>query len=220
LNTRSIIYLLSLLIIISPLLNADSLWDDKAADIYSRRIYFAPGDSVEIIINESTFYQYQSESSTVKNFTVSIDGGDSTGTFEFIPSANGQENQTSRLKDEYKISQVVMGRILAVGQDGLQVSASKEVEINHRKMFLQVEGVVPLSLVDGGRVWFHQMIDPKMSLISMLEDNEQLLSDVDLIYKVLNSDTTGDAVTVTELSDQKKQKLLLDIFNKVLNIVF
>jgi len=201
---------------------ADSLWNDNTANIYSYKINYKVGDSIELNVNEQSAINYKEQSKSTKSINVNIQGGEMTGILSFIPKGNIDENKNSSDNDNLQIRTVLQGRITNIGDGFVTVNASKTITINNRTSSVQLTGEASFSDIIGKKIVSSKLVNPRLTITTLFENKNTVLANNDFTTVITNPDATNDKdkKSETKLNEAKKKELLLNYFNKVLNVIF
>lgn len=218
---KKLFLVLSLIILFfSIYLFSESLWNDKAGDIYNRKIFYNVGDSINIVITESSKYEYKSSTKSLKSYNIDITGGELSGIFDFLPKANIEEDKNSIDNDSLKIENVIQGRIVNVSDNYITVRGTKRIQMNNKVSSITITGDAYYSDVVDNSINSNKMINPSLSVTTLLDNQRTIITERDLLREVLNPEATTDIIETTKLSDAKKREILLNFFNKILNLIF
>lgn len=145
---RPSILFMSILIIfsLSLIVNADnSLWSDKAADIYQDRQEFKIGDIITVLIEESADAVQSANTSTSQESNV--EAGPGLGIFEFIKafsfdysdegSADGQTQRSGTLRADITTQ---ITEILPSGN--FRIVGTKKIKINGEEQIIKLTGII------------------------------------------------------------------------------
>jgi flagellar L-ring protein FlgH len=215
--TRILIFIFSFMTIAA---SADSLWNDNSANIYSNKIKFAVGDTIQILVDEQSVIDYKSDNKTVKSYDINIQGGELTAILNFVPKGNVQESGSAQNKDNLKIQTTIQGRITRIGNNTVTITGSKNLVVNNKSNFVTITGDASFSDVTAKSVLSSKLIDPQISITSLIDNKNQIINTNDIETVTLNPDSTSDKKQETRLKDAKKKELLLNYFNKILNVIF
>lgn len=124
---------------------AESLWDDKAADMYKDDIARDIGDLVTIIIVEKS--SASQKASTETSQETAVDAGPGLGIFDFVKTfsfdysdENGADGSTVR---EGLLNARITAQIIDKQPNGnLIVQGLKSIKINGEKQEIQITGVI------------------------------------------------------------------------------
>jgi hypothetical protein len=213
-------FLLLIIIITNYFLNGESLWDDKAGDIYNRKIYYNEGDSINVIITESSSIDYKSNSKSLKTYGFDITGKELTGIFTFLPKGNSEETENSQSKDTLKINSEIQGRIISAIGNSVTIQARKQIIIDNKSSVMEITGDANLKDIKGNSIFSTKLINPTLRITTLLDNTRTIINPNDLKTTIINPDSTTDRKTETTLNDGKKRELMLYYFNKILNVIF
>jgi len=197
-----------------------SLWDDRAADIYSKKIYYNIGDTVEVIINESTNIDYKTSTKSVKSYKLNISGGEISGIFDFIPAGSVEENKTGSDKDTLKINNSIQARITGVNNNMVTLQGVKNIVVNNKNNSIVLTGEANVFDIKDNAVLSNKLINSTIAITTLLDNKNNIINNIDLTEERVNPDSTTDTRTKTKLSEEKRRELLLLYFNKILNVIF
>jgi flagellar basal body L-ring protein FlgH len=209
-----------IIIFFSIYINTTSLWDDKAGDIYNRKIFYNVGDSINIIITESSKFEYKSSTKSLKSYDIDISGGELSGLFNFLPKAYIEEDKNSLDNDSLKIESMLQGRILRVSDNYVTIRGTKRIQMNNKISSITITGDAYYSDIIDNSIISNKMINPTLSLTTLLDNQRRIITERDLFTEVLNPDSTTDRIETTKLTEEKKREILLNFFNKILNLIF
>lgn len=216
----SLFFVLLLILITTCFISAESLWIDSAADLYSRKVVYNTGDSIKILIEEETTISYKSDSKALKSYNLNITGGELSGLFSFVPQGNVEENTSSQDKDDFIIINSIQGRITQVDNNYLTISGTKTYTINNKTSKVVIGGVVNIKDVYMNTVRSSNIMDQTLSITTLLDNDNTIITSEDLATVITNPDATSDFQEETQLSEEKKKELLLQYFNKLINVIF
>lgn len=218
---KSFIVLFIFLFLITALhIYSESLWDDRATDIYNRKVYYNVGDPIKIVIDERSSMEYRASSKSLKNYQLNVTGGEMSGLLSFVPTANVQENKSGQERDNLSIQNVIQGRITNITDNYVTIRGSKSIGVNNKVNTIIVFGDANFSDIDGNTIYSDMLINPTFRITTLLDNDRVVITDDDLISEILSSESTGEELEITKLSEEKKKEILLGYFNKVLNVLF
>lgn len=192
------------------LLCSANLWDNQAADVYSRKIRYKVNDGVKIRVDEKTKLKYTGSSKSLKTTAVNSQSGELSGVFEVIPSGDVNESKESSNKDEFEYVAELQGRIIDVKDNYVTVSGSKTISVDNKLSRISIRGDVALNNLKGNNVDASDLMDESLEITTMIDNAYLPLTSEDL-------DVSSDSVVLTE---EKKRDLLLQYLNKMLNVIF
>lgn len=213
-------YVLIIFLITTYVVSAKTLWIDSAADLYSRKVQYTQGDSIKILIEEETTISYKSDSKALKTYNLNITGGELSGLFSFVPQGNVEENTTSQDKDDFIIINSIQGRVMGVENNYLTISGTKTYTINNKTSSVTIGGIVNIADVYMNTVRSSNIMDQTLKITTLLENENTIITSEDLASVIANPDATGDIQEETAISEEKKKELLLQYFNKLINVIF
>lgn len=205
---------------LSLILLSQSLWDDKAANIYSYKINYKEGDSIKVFIDETTSVKYKSNTKALKTYKLNIKGGEMSALFNFLPEGNVEENKTAQDSDEVEIVNELQARVISVGENYITIEGRKSFIFNNRTSTIEINGDVNFTDITGNRVYSKDISNQTLRISTLLENSGALINSADLERVVLNPDATTDIREETRLTEERKQEILLEYFNKLLNTIF
>ncbi|OHD14444.1 MAG: hypothetical protein A2Y34_17410 [Spirochaetes bacterium GWC1_27_15] len=217
---RFLIILIVVFSFISVLLFSDSLWNDISANIYSQRVNYRVGDSIEIVIDEQSVIDYKTNSKSLKSFNINLQGGEMTGIFSFLPKGSIEENKNNQDKDNLKIQTTINARVTNVANGYITITGSKTIQINNKTSSFQIAGEANIADIVGKSILSKKLVNPTISITTLFDNKNIVLNQNDLQKVRVNPDSTTDLREETRITDQKKQQMLLDYFNKILNVIF
>ena len=197
-----------------------SLWDDKASNIYSRKINYAVGDSIQIIITEDSAVEYKTSTKALKTFKIDISGGEMSGVFNFLPKGDVEDNKNSQDSDRLKINSVISARIVQVNDNYVTVRGIKQVSVNNKTSSIDISGDASLQDINGKSILSSKLTNQSLRITTLIDNQNNVITANDLQTVAANPDSTTDKKQTTSLSDAKKRDLLLRYFNKLLNLIF
>lgn len=201
-------------------IHSESLWVDEAADIYSKKINYSIGDTIEIRINESSHYEYKATSNALKSFEVAIEGGELKDIFDFLPVADVNENKSIQDSDSFEYQAVMQAGITDISGRILSVQGRKQFQINNKSGTIELSGEASISDIVDNSITSSKLLNPRLRIITLLDNQNTVITGTDIITKILNPDTTGDVIEEEDISEEKKKELILYVFNKILNVIF
>ena len=209
-------------VLLSPSLYAESLWNDNAANIYSNKVNFRVGDTIRILVDEKSSIDYKSQNKTIKSYDINISGGELTAILNFVPKGSVEESGNSQNKDNLKIETTIQGRVTAIGNNFVTITGTKNILVNNKSNLITITGDASFADVNANSILSSRLINPRISITSLIDNNTNVITANDLEEVVTNPDATSDALkkTETKLKDAKKKELLLNYFNKILNVIF
>jgi hypothetical protein len=202
------------------LLDAKSIWDDRAGDIYSRKVYFKEGDSVQIVISENSALEYKSASKSLKNFKVDVKGGEMSGILSFLPAGSIEEAKNGSDNDKLNIKAVISARVEKVNPNSVLLRGIKQITMNNKTSSMEISGEASVKDINGNSILSSKLMSQTLRITTLIDNQNNVITARDLETKVTNPDSTTDRKEEIKLSDAKKRDLLLKYFNKLLNLVF
>lgn len=199
---------------------AISIWDDRRADIYSKKINYNVGDSVVVLITEESSYEYRSTGKGLKSYKVDIRGGEAKGIFDFIPTGSSEENLALNERDSLKVKNIIAARIVALNNNIATIQGIKNVSVNNRVSNIAIRGEVNISDIKDNQILSSKLLNSTVTITTLLENSKTVISNRDIQEVPVNPDSTTDTRTTNRLSKEKERELLLQYFNKILNTIF
>jgi hypothetical protein len=196
------------------------LWDDRAKDIYNRKIYYNNGDSIKVIITEKSSIDYKSNTKSLKAYTFDLSGKELTGLFTFLPKGNSDETENSQSKDNLVINSEIQGRIINVLNNYVTIQARKQITIDNKTSIIEITGDADLKDIKSNTIYSNYLINPILRITTLFDNSKVVINPNDIQTTILNPDSTTDRKVETSLTDAKKRELLLYYFNKILNVIF
>lgn len=216
---KKILIFLNYGIIILSLL-AESLWNDNQAYIYSRKINYRVGDTITVIVDEQSSFEYKANSKGVKTYNINIQGGELSAIFSFFPKGTIEENKNLQDKDDFKIKMTLQGIITAVNDTRVTINATKQITINNKVGSIQITGSADVKDIVGNTILSKKLANQTLVITTVVDNLNNIIQDNDLVQVVINPDSTTDRREETRLSEQRKRALLIEYFNKILNLIF
>ncbi|HOV13315.1 MAG TPA: flagellar basal body L-ring protein FlgH [Spirochaetota bacterium] len=199
---------------------SETLWNDNAANIYNRMINYKVGDTIEIVIEENSSIDYKGTNKTVKSSNINIQGGEMTSILSFLPKGSIEENKNSQNKDQIKITNIVQGRITAVNGETVTINANKSLNVNNKISNVAITGEANFSDISGKRISSKKLINSQINITTLVDNQNIVINQNDFERFRVNPDSTTDLREDTRIRDDKKRQMLLDYFNKILNVIF
>ncbi len=127
-----------------PLASAASLWSDQGS-LFSDRKARAVGDSLTIIINESTSASHSGSASNSKSGSTTMNAG--TGLLTFIDNASASSNDSFKSDGKISNTNAVSGRItvqvMAIKPNGnMVISGTQTIKQNNEEQKITISGEV------------------------------------------------------------------------------
>lgn len=205
---------------LSYTLFSESLWNDNATYIYSQKINYKAGDTVEIVVEETSVIDYKSTNKTDKFSNITITGGEMTTLLTFLPKGNIEESKNSQNKDQFKINTVLQGTITNINNQIVTISASKNVQIDNKSSKVQITGEANISDISGKKISSKKLLNSQISITTLIDNDNIVINQNDFEKFRINPDSTTDLREDTRIRDEKKREMLLNYFNKILNVIF
>jgi Flagellar L-ring protein len=202
------------------LIDSKSIWDDRAGDIYSRKVFFREGDSIQIVVSESSALDYKSASKSLKNFKVDVKGGEASGILSFLPAGSIEEAKSGNDNDKLNIKTVISARVESVNPNSVLIRGIKQITVNNKSSYIEIAGEASVKDINGGSILSSKLMNQTLRITTLIDNQNNVITARDLETKVTNPDSTTDRKEEIKLSDAKKRDLLLKYFNKLLNLVF
>lgn len=191
-----------------------SLWNDKAANIYNSKIYYNVGDSIQIKITEDFTYEYRASYKTLKSFKLDSSGGELSGIISFIPKGQAEDNKTGNEKDSAKIKSIIQARVVRVENNFITIQGSKTITLNNKTSSVTITGDASLTDIKNNSILSGNLVNMNLSITTLIDNANVIIRNQDI---ETNPDATTDK---NKLSDAKKREILLEYFNKILNVIF
>ncbi len=202
------------------LLFSETLWDDNYANIYSKKINYRVGDTLTVIIDEQSSFEYKATNKGLKTYNVNIQGGELSAIFSFLPKGSIEETKNLNDKDNFKIKMTLQGTITAVNGNIVTINATKQLTINNKTGVLQITGDADVKDIKGDTILSQKITNQSLRITTVVDNMNDIIQDNDLVQVVLNPDSTTDRKEETRLSEERKRALLIQYFNKILNLIF
>lgn len=215
-----LIVLIIILSLLSILLFSESLWNDKAKNLYSRKINFIEGDSVTVIINETSLLDYKSNTKTTKSYSINVTGKNITGIIDFLPKGSVEESKNGANSDKIKLNYSIQAKITAIDGNIATLQGSKTFIIDNKQTIVALLGDVNISDISANSVFSSKLLDAQIKIVTLLENNNAVVNNSDIVDVITNPDSTGDKIIKSTLSDTKQKELLRKYFNKILGTIF
>ncbi|MDU2063684.1 MAG: flagellar basal body L-ring protein FlgH [Sporomusaceae bacterium] len=129
----------------SPLVFADSLWNDSAQSMFSDRRAHSIGDTLTIVISENSSAVRSGNASNSKSGSNTLNAG--TGIFHFLASATASGSDSFSAKGALTNTNTVTGRVtvqvVGVKPNGyLMISGTQTINQNDEVQKITVTGTV------------------------------------------------------------------------------
>jgi len=183
-------------------------------------INYKVGDTIEIVIEENSSIDYKGTNKTVKSSNINIQGGEMTSILSFLPKGSIEENKNSQNKDQIKITNIVQGRITAVNGETVTINANKSLNVNNKISNVAITGEANFSDISGKRISSKKLINSQINITTLVDNQNIVINQNDFERFRVNPDSTTDLREDTRIRDDKKRQMLLDYFNKILNVIF
>ncbi len=197
-----------------------SLWDDEFKDIYSKKVKYEAGDSVNIVFSENTLIKYKSQSTTFKSNEQSFKSEDLSGVFDLIPKGSGTTSRNSQENDALSINLSIQGEITKKEGSKLTIYAYKSLTVNNKINIIEVQGIASISDIKAGSIKTTFLREGRLRITTLSESDKTIIGPDDITPDIAAADATGDANQTINLTDQKKRLLLIEFLNKALNIIY
>ncbi|HOJ64073.1 MAG TPA: flagellar basal body L-ring protein FlgH [Spirochaetota bacterium] len=199
---------------------SESLWNDNYANIYAKKINYRVGDTITVIVDEQTTLEYKSNNKGLKTYNVNIQGGELSAIFSFLPKGSIEETKSLNDKDDFKIKMTLQGIITNVTDTRVTINATKQITINNKSGSIQITGVADTKDIVGNSVLSRKLANQTLTITTVVDNLNNIIQDNDLVQVVINPDSTTDRREETRLSEERKRALLIQYFNKILNLIF
>ena len=216
---KILVYIFCFTLLIS-LCYAESIWDDKQAGLYSRNVSLNVGDSVRILITENSKINYKSSSKSNKTGSVSIDGGQYSAIFGFLPTGNGIETSDTDNKDESEISGSLVANVSAVSNNTVTLQGRKSVTLNNKTSIVEISGIADTKFIKNGSLYSSDIQNLTVKVTTLLANDKAILQDSDIITRLKNPDNSDDLSTETVISEEKQKELYLKYVNQILGTIY
>lgn len=215
-----ILFLFLILFIFSFNIYSVSLWDDRAGDIYNKKIYYNIGDSIQVVITEDSNYEYKSSNKSLKSYKIDVRGGEISGFFDFIPQGGIEENKTGSERDNLKIKNSIQATVTGINNNIVTLRGTKNLSLNNKLNRITLAGQANIFDIKDNMILSSNLINSTLSITTLLENQNNIITNNDLVTELVNPDVTSDTRTQTKLSDAKRRELIIEYFNKILNVIF
>ncbi len=226
---KKIISLLLFLLLIFNPAYSKILWNENN-NIYSTKHNYKIGDTLKIIFNEKTLINYQISLSEENKITTTTKAGQGLS-INFLPDLSSGDNfqtlQKSSTKNKGILSKRITAQITKILNNGnLQITGSHSIKINDTLEKVSIKGIVNPKLIKNKRQIFStDVINPSISYYSKIIKPD-IVSAKDYIQSfstnisVVSGKTQVNITKKYELSEQKKNKLIIKYLNKILSVLF
>lgn len=199
---------------------SESLWDDNYANIYTKKINYKVGDTITVIIDEQSAFEYKANTKGIKTYNINIQGGELSTIFSFFPKGSIEETKNLNDKDNFKIKMILQGTITAVNGNLITINAIKQLTINNKIGVLQITGNADIKDISNNTILSNKITNQNLTITTVIDNRNDVIQNNDLVQVVINPDSTTDRKEETRLSDERKRALLIQYFNKILNLIF
>jgi flagellar L-ring protein precursor FlgH len=142
---KTLLLLLAMLVLISPVILAESLWNENSADLYHDYPEYEVGDIITVVIEEDASAIQSANSDTSQNSSYNAEEG--TGFLDFIPffdfnysdseTADGETQRSGTLEADITTQ---VAEITANGN--LKIRGTKKVKINGEIQTIVLAGTI------------------------------------------------------------------------------
>jgi len=218
-----------ILFLISNFLEAESLWVEEG-NIYSRTKSWKVGDTIKIIFKEKTILEYNNLVSEMTKINARGEGG--SGAFiNFLPKLGGSENfetsQRASVKNRREISRVITAQVInLLPNKNLQISANHNIIINNNSETITITGEVnPSDIKNKKYVYSTDIINASINYQSVIL-KPTLIAQSDFVktyqtnISVVSGKTQINITSQYEISENKRNQLILEYLNKIISILF
>lgn len=212
--------ILILILLISFNIYSVSIWDDRAGDIYNKKIYYNIGDSVQVVIAEDSNYEYKSSNKSIKSYKIDVRGGEITGIFDFIPQGGVEENKTGSERDNLKVKNTIQATVTGINNNIITLRGIKNFSVNNKNNRITLAGQANIFDIKDNMILSSKLINSSLSITTLLENQNNIIENNDLVTELVNPDVTSDTRTRIKLSDERRRELIIEYFNKILNVIF
>jgi len=202
------------LLAVSLAFSADSLWKDSG-DLYSSRS-FKPGDPIMVVFQNKKIVEFSTFQENYESASLNNPDKSSTMVLNFLPSLSGdnanKSSKSARVKHANNLNFSVMASVQSVDSNGNMVIAGRHrITVNNQTETAEVTGVVNSRYVRGDKVWSDDVAD-------LVVTYDRFIFKKDMFNAAdFQNQVTG---TNKNLTDAKKQELILKYFNQVLPLLF
>jgi hypothetical protein len=216
---KIIFYIIELSILIS-IAYAESLWDDSGKNIYSNKVSYKNGDSVKIIIDEQQKIKYKSSTDSRKADSVSINGGEYSALFNFLPNGTSTETKNGNDEDEFHLNGTIVASITSVNDNTVTLVGRKTLSLNNKTSLMEMSGTANMSSIKSGTIVSSDIQNLSLRVSTLLFNENDIINGDDIVERLRNPDATDDDSTETVISDEKRKEMFLRYVNKLLNVVY
>lgn len=226
---RRIFFTFILISVFIGILYAETLWDEKG-NIYSTKKQWKVGDSLKIIFNERSLVDYRMSSSDMQK--VSAQGRGGQGMFiNFLPSLGSSDNfQTSQkvsTRNKSQLDTSITVKITAILPTGnLQIKGRHSIQVNNQLENITISGEVnPKNIKKKKYIYSTDVINATINYQSKII-KPTVIKPTDFVQtfttniSVVSGKTQVNITSKYEISEKKKNQLIIEYLNKILSILF
>ncbi|HEB11429.1 MAG TPA: hypothetical protein ENI06_09485 [Spirochaetales bacterium] len=232
------------LLLIAALSGSESLWTPGSGGLLSGDGRLTPGDIVIVEIDSSSSLSFTSTSSDTKSLTLELSGGEYGELFSFLPSGSSRGDRSVKGSEEYEIKSSIGTRVQEIDDTGRAfIRGVRSVSFEGKEESITLTGwLEPALLGSDKRIDFSRLADARLVFRTLLEPDGEVVAggDIEEISRSLPTGT-GPIGTTTEgageepgasmpaaaqagsgyqLTDSRKNELLLLYINRIVDIIF
>lgn len=226
---KKIFLLLILLFSGTTSLQNEVLWNEEN-NIYSTKKKYKAGDTLKIIFNEKVLVNYRIATSDTGKITATGEGG-SGNYINFLPKLgsgnNFQTSQKASTKNKGELRKGITVKIDTILPDGtLQISGTHSIQINNMLEQISIKGKVnPVDIRNKKYIYSTDVLDPTIIYKSDVI-KPPIITAKDYIktystnISVVSGKTQVNITSKYEISENKRNQLIIEYLNKILSILF
>jgi len=170
------------ILLISPFLKAESLWDSDFNGYLSSQKNLAPGDIIVVVIDSSFSFSHVSTQNDSKTITFEYSGGEYANLFSFLPQMKTGVDNNGKSGEEYSFKTNLVARVVSVeGNSYGSIEGSREVSVDSKKESITLTGYIDAKDIDQQRqIPFSKIADSRLSFQTFLYPSDMVLTENDI----------------------------------------
>jgi hypothetical protein len=232
------------LLLIAALSGSESLWTSGSGGLLSGDRRLTPGDIVIVEIDSSSSLSFTSTSSDTKSLTLELSGGEYGELFSFLPSGSSRGDRSVKGNEEYEIKGSIGTRVQEIDDAGRAfIRGVRSVSFEGKEESITLTGwLEPVFLGSDKRITFSKLADARLIFRTLLEPGVGVVAgrDIEQVSRSLPAGTgpigtttegaggetvasmpaAAQAVSGYQLTDSRKNELLLLYINRIVDIIF
>lgn len=196
--------------------NAKSLWVDSG-ELFLDRKLLEVGDAITIVFNNATIVKYKTETESTATSTITPA---SSSMMSFLPKVDYFSDSTQMKNvdttSEGAIEGSITVEVLSVTNNNLVIGGAHTIVVNGDTETISISAIAPQRRIKrGSMIYSTDLINPTIVYKGLSLSKSTNFTEDNVVI-----DTDEEGNKTVDLSDEEKNKIIIDFLNKSLQSLF